>query len=324
MPYIGETAGLLTSLFFAANAIVISRAGAQVGSVIVNRTRVIFALLYLLLLNFILFHEPLPLEAGSFRWTWLALSGVIGLAIGDAFLIQAYVSIGPRLGTLLLSLSTVFGVLEAWLLFGETLRLSQIIGIAITLSGILWVVLERGLPSPADSRPPDFTPDILLQSAAPDPIPAPGLRSAPSPLGIFFGVMGALGQATGLVFSRQGMVGNFSPISGNVIRMLAAVLALWLVAILQKKVGSTIQTLNAHPSAIKLLALAAFLGPVLGVSFSLLAVQNTAVGVASVLTSLAPVFMLPFSHFLFKERLGWQPIAGTLLATAGVVILFIA
>ncbi|MGZ6316993.1 MAG: DMT family transporter [Anaerolineales bacterium] len=324
MPYIGETAGLLTSLFFAANAIVISRAGAQVGSVIVNRTRVIFALLYLLLLNFILFHEPLPLEASSFRWTWLALSGVIGLAIGDAFLIQAYVSIGPRLGTLLLSLSTVFGVLEAWLLFGETLRLSQIIGIALTLSGILWVVLERGLQSPAASRPPDSTPDIVLQSAAPDPIPAPGLRSAPSLLGIFFGIMGALGQATGLVFSRQGMVGNFSPISGNVIRMLAGVLALWLVAILQRKVGGTIRTLKAHPSAVKLLALAAFLGPVLGVSFSLLAVQNTAVGVASVLTSLAPVFMLPFSHFLFKEHLGWQPIVGTLLATAGVVILFIA
>ena len=322
MPYIGEIAGLLTSLFFAANAVVISRAGAEVGSVIVNRTRVIFALLYLLLLNFILFHEPLPLEAGSFRWTWLALSGIIGLAIGDAFLIQAYVSIGPRLGTLLLSLSTVFGVLEAWLLFGETLRLAQIIGIALTLSGILWVVLERGIQSPA-SRAPNSPPDIVLQSAAPDPIPARSARSAPSPLGIFFGVMGALGQATGLVFSRQGMSGNFSPISGNVIRMLAAVLALWLVAILQKRVGSTIQTLRAHPSSIKLLALAAFLGPVLGVSFSLLAVQNTAVGVASVLTSLAPVFMLPFSHFLFKERLGWQPIAGTLLATAGVVILFI-
>ncbi len=211
MPYIGETAGLLTSLFFAANAIVISRAGAQVGSVIVNRTRVIFALIYLLVLNFILFHEPLPLEAGSFRWTWLALSGVVGLAIGDAFLIQAYVSIGPRLGTLLLSLSTVFGVLEAWLLFGETLRLAQIIGIALTLSGILWVVLERGIQSPATSRPPDPAPDIVLQSAAPDPIPVREPRSAPSLLGIFFGVMGALGQATGLVFSRQGMVGNFSP-----------------------------------------------------------------------------------------------------------------
>jgi drug/metabolite transporter (DMT)-like permease len=52
-------------------------------------------------------------------------------------------------------------------------------------------------------------------------------------------------------------------------------------------------------------------------------VQNTAVGVASVLTSLSPIFMLPVAHFLFKEHLGWQAIAGTLLAMAGVAILFL-
>src|SRR5512140_3607143 len=133
MPYIGEIAGLLTSLFFAINAVVITRAGAQIGSVILNRTRVVFALLYLVVLNLILFHEPLPLHAGATRWTWLALSGLIGLAIGDAFLFQAYLSIGPRLGSLLLSLSTVFGALEAWLFFGESLRPGQVIGIVLAL-----------------------------------------------------------------------------------------------------------------------------------------------------------------------------------------------
>ena len=47
MPYIGEIAGLLTSLFFAANAIVISRAGAEVGSVIVNRTACYLRVFYI-------------------------------------------------------------------------------------------------------------------------------------------------------------------------------------------------------------------------------------------------------------------------------------
>ena len=142
--------------------------------------------------------------------------------------------------------------------------------------------------------------------------------------GVIFGILAALGQATGLVFSRQGMQGSFSPISANAIRMLAAVLALWLVAALQKQAGPTLETLKANPSAIKLLALAALIGPVIGVSLSLFAVQNTAVGVASVLTSLAPVFMLPISHFFFRERLGWQPVAGTFVAMAGVVILFLS
>ncbi|HTP02275.1 MAG TPA: DMT family transporter [Anaerolineales bacterium] len=314
MLYIGEIAGLLTSLFFAINAIVISRAGKQVGSVVLNRTRVVFALAYLVVLNTLLFGQPLPIGAGAERWLWLGLSGLIGLAIGDAFLFQSYILVGPRIGSLLLSLATVFGVLEARLFFGELLRPGQIVGIALTLAGIIWVVLERQPAAPA--------PAGEIQSVMAELRPEVG-RKVPL-TGIIFGIVAAFGQATGLVFSRQGMQGSFSPISGNAIRMSAAVLALWLVAFFQRQARPTIQTLKDHPSALKLIALAALIGPVIGVSLSLLAVQNAPVGVASVLTSLSPVFILPFSHFLLKERLGWQPIAGTLLAMTGVIILFIS
>ncbi len=297
MTYIGEIAGLLTSLFFAINAVVVTKAVQKVGSVIGNRTRLAFALLYLIILNTILFRQPLPISAESQRWAWLSLSGVIGLALGDAFLFQSYYEVGPRIGTLLLSLSTIFGALEAWIFLGESLRLGQTIGIALTLGGIIWVILEQGNGKPQVSRS--------------------------TVRGIMFGILGAIGQATGLVFSKQGMLGNFSPVSGNVIRMLAAALALWLVTLLQKQGGKTIRTLRGNPSAFKLLMLAALIGPVIGVSLSLLAVQNTEVGVASVLTSLSPIFILPISHFFFKEKLGWQAIAGTMLAMVGVTILFL-
>jgi len=296
--YIGEIAGIATSFCFAANAVFITRASQKVGSVISNRTRVFFALIYLILLNLIFFRQPVPFSAGSDRWTWLALSGVIGLALGDAFLFQSYLLVGPRLGMLLLSLSTVIGVFEAWTFLGESLGLIQMTGIALTLGGIIWVVMEQGN---GNGQTPHHT-----------------------ALGILFGILSAVCQATGLVLSKQGLYGDFPPIQGNVIRMLAAALSLWLVAAFQKEAGTTIQTLKTNPSALKQLAIAAFIGPVLGVSASLLSVQHTEVGVASVLTSLAPVFMLPVSHYIFKERLGWQAIAGTLLAMAGVTILFLS
>ena len=181
--------------------------------------------------------------------------------------------------------------------FGESLSLIEIVGIALTLGGIIWVILEQGNSKSQALRP--------------------------SALGILCGVLAAIGQATGLVFSKQGMLDNFSPISGNVIRMLAAVIALWLITFMQREAGKTIQTLKENPSGLQLLALAALIGPVIGVSLSLLAVQNTAVGIASVLTSLSPIFMLPISHFYFKEHLGWQAIAGTILAMIGVAILFL-
>ncbi len=297
MKYIGEIAGITTSIFFAFNAIFITKASQLTGSVITNRVRVLFAFLYLVLINLILFRQPLPIDSGTQRWMWLSLSGVIGLALGDAFLFQSYVLVGARLGTLLLSLSTVFGVLEAWLIFGEFLRMGQILGITLALAGIIWVVLERG------NGKVQGIPHIVS--------------------GITFGILAAIGQATGLVLSKQGMADNFSPFQGNVIRMLAALLALILIMIFQKQTRQTFQVLHENRSALKFLALAALIGPVLGVSSSLLAVQHAEVGVASVLTSLAPVFMLPISYFFFKERLSWQAIAGTMLAMIGVTILFI-
>ncbi len=295
--YIGEIAGLLTSILYTLSATFITRAIHQVGAVIVNRVRVVFASLYLLIINLILFGQPLPLAAGADRWSWLSLSGLFGLALGDAFLFQSFAFVGPRIGSLIFALSTVFGALAAWIFFGETLNLLQIIGIALALGGILWVVLER--------RTDSETPHSHVAA------------------GVTYGLLGALAQAAGYILAKQGMLGDFPPFQASIIRMLAAVLGLWLMAAFQKQVGNTIHTLRQNLSALKLLALASLVGSVLGVTSSLFAVQHAEVGVASVLTSLSPVFLLPVSHFVFKERIGWQSIAGTFLAMAGVSILFL-
>jgi drug/metabolite transporter (DMT)-like permease len=36
------------------------------------------------------------------------------------------------------------------------------------------------------------------------------------------------------------------------------------------------------------------------------------------------VIILPISYFVFKEKLGWQALLGTLLAIVGVAVLFLA
>lgn len=298
MDFIGETAGLATSLFFSMTAIIFASAGRMVGSQVTNRTRLVFALLYLIIFNTILFREPLPFSADSSRWMWLGLSGVIGLSLGDAFFFQTLISLGPRLGSLLLSLAPIFGSVIAWTFFGETLTPLQIAGIVLALSGIGWVVMSH-------EEPPD-TPRGHTQR------------------GVFFGVVAALGQAVGLVLSKQGMFGEFSPFQANAIRMLAAVSFTWAWTIIAGKAGATLSTLRANPRALRLLALGALIGPVLGVSSSLLAVQHTEVGVASTLMALPPVIILPVSYFVFKEKVGWQAVAGTFVAIAGVAVLFLA
>jgi hypothetical protein len=86
----------------------------MVDSQVTNQLRLTFALNYLVFLNLILIREPLPFSAEASRWLWLSLSGIIGFSLGDAFLFQALLSLGPRLGTLLLSLAPIFGSMIAW------------------------------------------------------------------------------------------------------------------------------------------------------------------------------------------------------------------
>jgi len=298
MNFIGEIAGLATSFFFAMTAIIFTRTGYMVGSQVTNRMRLLFALTYLVILNFILFREPLPFSADSSRWVWLGLSGVIGLALGDTFLFRSYVAVGPRLGSLLLSLTPIFGSIIAWIFFNETLTLLQITGIVFALAGIGWVVMSH--EEPADT-------------------PHGHTRQ-----GVVFGALAGLGQAVGLVLSKQAMSGNFSPFQASAIRMLAAGIFVWVWAAVQGQAGETIEAVRKQPKALRLLALGALIGPVLGVSASLLAVQHAEVGVASTLMALPPVIVLPISYFIFKEKVGWQAIAGTLLAIVGVAVLFLA
>lgn len=299
MSFLGESAALFTSFCWSLSAIGFSLAGQKFSSQVVNRVRVTLAFATLLVINAALYGQAIPVHAGAARWGWLMFSGIVGLALGDAFLFRSYQLVGPRIGLLLLSLAPVFGATLAWIFFGESLSLLQLAGMALALAGISWVVLTR-----------------------------PALQAGEEPTrlsarGLLFGIMAALGQAGGLALSRVGMSGDFPPFAGTLIRMIAAIVFLWGMAILQKQVGTTLEAVRAYPSALGWAAFGALFGPVIGVSASLLAVQHTGFGVASTLMALPPVFMLPISYFVFKERFGWQAVAGTLLAIAGVALLFL-
>lgn len=272
-------------------------AGRRVGSGVVNRTRLILAVFLLALTHWILLGTLLPLDADPIRWFWLALSGLVGLVLGDAFLFQAFVWIGPRLSMLMMSLAPVIASLVAWIFLGERLTPLQIFGMLLVLGGIAWVVLERNGQYQRENR------NYLR--------------------GILFGLGAATGQALGLVLAKNGLYGDFSPISANLIRMVAAMTVLWVLTFFQGKARSTFQRINANRKALIFLSAGVIAGPFLGVSLSMFAIQQTTVGIASTLMALPPVFLLPISYFFFNERFGWGAIIGTFVAITGVAILFL-
>jgi drug/metabolite transporter (DMT)-like permease len=297
--HLGELAALTTAVLFSFSSSLFTQAGRQVGSLILNRLRLVMAVGWLLLAHAVL-RLPLPLQASGERWFWLGLSGIVGLVLGDAFLFQAFINTGPRLSMRMMALSPGLASLAAWIFLGEALTGIQILGILLTLAGIGWVVQERVGPAPT----------------------IPGDRRQHL-LGILYGLGAAAGQAGGLVLARPGVQGDFPAPSATLIRMIVATVVLWSYTLLRGQAGETVHKVTAQPAVLRLALAGSFIGPFLGVTFSLYAIQHTAVGIASTLSSLTPIFLLPMGYFFFKEKFGWQAVAGTLLAMVGVALLFL-
>ena len=68
--------------------------------------------------------------------------------------------------------------------------------------------------------------------------------------------------------------------------------------------------------------IATIAGPVIGVWLSLISVQLAPLGIVTTLQSLPPIFLIPIGYFVFKERITWRVVLGTVVALIGSVLLF--
>jgi drug/metabolite transporter (DMT)-like permease len=244
----------------------------------------------------------LPIASDA-QWLWMGLSGVVGLGIGDFGLFAAYVTIGPRRSVLMQASSPIFACIGAYALFGETVSFLSMLGIAVTLTGIVVVLLERGV-------------------AFEEKLEANGRKR----WGLFFGLISAMGQGFGLVLSKKGMYVGVStamnPVSAALIRMLFAGLFVWTCVIFAGKLPEAKKAAR-NREGIKYAATGAVIGPFLGMTLSMVAVANAQVGVAQTLMSLMPVFIIPAIWVIYRERTSWRSILGAVVAVVGVAILFL-
>ena len=140
--------------------------------------------------------------------------------------------------------------------------------------------------------------------------------------GIICGIGGALGQAIGLILSKKGLENNFSALSGNIIRIFFATSVLWIFTLYQGKIALTFRKLGDIKATITMCGGALF-GPFIGVWLSLVAVQYAYVGIASTLMALPPIFLIPLSWWIFKEKISLVTILGTIIAVIGVALIFL-
>jgi drug/metabolite transporter (DMT)-like permease len=296
---LGGLAALGTSILWATGSTFFTFASRELGSVAVNRARLLLATIFLGITHLAINGALFPANVKPETWFWFVLSGVIGLVLGDAFLFQAFVWIGPRLSMLLMSLAPVITMIFSWIFLAERLTPLQVLGIGVTVLGVSTVILDRGKSSQTDGQNQNYR------------------------KGLLFGLGGAVGQALGLITSKVGLNAGVSPLSGNLIRIFSAALIMWIIALLMNQARVTIDRVWHSGRARSFLLMGTLAGPFLGVWLSLVAIQHTPVAVATTLMSLAPIILLPVGKIVFKERIGWRAVVGTVVAVSGVAMLFL-
>ncbi|MBW2276448.1 MAG: DMT family transporter [Deltaproteobacteria bacterium] len=296
IPYAGELAALATACCWTVTSMAFEAAGKRIGSLPVNFIRLVMALGFLTVWGAIARGMPLPTDATASAWGWLAISGVVGFAVGDLCLFRAFVVVGARLSMLMMALVPLFTALIGRAILGEQLGLLDLAGMGLTMGGVAWVVLERKKSGEGDGARPPVS-------------------------GILLGFGGAVGQAVGLVLSKYGMR-DYDPFAATQIRVIAGIGAFAAIFTIAGIWPRVVEALSNRAAMVRT-ALGAVFGPFLGVSMSLLAVKHTETGVAATIMSIVPVLIIAPSALIFKEPVTLRAVLGALIAVGGVAVLFL-
>lgn len=295
-PYLGQTFALLTALCFAQNSLIYSHVGKQIGSSTVAHIRLWLALPMLLVLHTVMLSSPFPFGLPAGVYASLLLSGFIGFFIADLFLFKGFVEFGPRETLVVLTTSPIFSAFFSYIIFAEALTAAQIVGIMLTVAGVIWVISEEHR---RDTRPRGHL--------------AKGAAAA---------FAGTITQSAAMVLAKGGMASEIHPVSGNLLRLIGGFAGLVLFASLRGRFLSDFRT-SARRNTLLLLAFAAAAGPVMGIIFTLAAMNLAPLGIVTALSQVSPIFLLPFERFVLRKRLGAGAFVGTLLAIAGSAMLFL-
>lgn len=297
-------AALLTTLLFATSAICGYRTSRQIGGIEANFWRITLAAIFLTIWAFT-FGTGFVGAPG-----WFMLSGFFGIGVGDTAFFQALPRLGSRRTVLLCQcLTAPCAAFIEWRWLGNPLNLAEILCIAVILAGVAIAL----------------APDDHLKIAARD-----------WQIGLLACAASAVGQAIGAVLIRKafqvaaaqglhpdaGTTGYQRVLGGILIPTGALLIFKWRSA---RAHGPAFAAATLQISRDKwrrlwpwLLA-NALAGQTLGVTCMQWALKTTQAGIVTAIIATTPIFLLPMTRMVEKEKIGLRALAGAVIAVGGVI-----
>lgn len=325
--FTGELISLGVAISWTATAMLADVASRRMGSLPLNVVRMVLSLSLLGIMLWLTCGVPYPIYADGQTWLWLCLSGFVGYVLGDYCLFQSYIIIGSRFGQLFMTLASPAAALTAWILLGESMTAMALAGMVVTMTGIgMSVLSKQGEDSHLSIKLP--------------------LR------GVLMGIGAGVGQGVGLVLSKVGMchyeeaisqagitdAANYIvsdaiiPVSLDFVMPFASTMIRAVIGLIGFTVALFLFTNNGkqrlHNAATDGKGMgfafgAAFFGPVVGVSLSLMATLYTSAGIAQTIMAMTPVFILLPSRIFFHQKITLLEVIGAVISVIGVSLFFV-
>ena len=250
-----------------------------------------------------LFLAVLALTSGSWMAldgqaaTLLALSGLVGILLGDTFNFAAVGRLGPRRAGAIFALNAPMAAILGWAVLGESLPLRGALGIGLTAGGVALAVLGR---TRADAHRLEQMKGTLAA-------------------GVLFGLGAAFGQATGSLIARPVMAGGIDPWLASLVRVgasgavMAALAALPAAPALPRPVTPAVWAMTLATAVIGLL---------LGMTLFLYALKGPETGIVATLSATSPVIILPLLWLRTRQMPRPMAWAGAALAVLGLWLIF--
>ena len=289
-----ELLALLASVCWAFSSLFSAAPAQRLGAFAFSRWRMLFATV--LLWGLAGWTGGAHTLQGS-AWLLLAVSGVIGISLGDTALFACMNRLGPRRSGILFATHALMSAVLAWAWLDERLSAWGVVGAALLVSGVMLAV---AFGKRADE--------------------GHGWEQTRGHLkwGVALGLLAALCQAVATLMLKPLMSTGVDAVAASAMRMSAALAAHGLLWVLWS---------GAHAKAsvrwgdLFHTGMSALLAMVVGMTLILQALKTGQANVVALLSSVTPVMILPLLWVVYRKPPAWGGWAGAVGVVVGTSLL---
>ncbi|NCN69525.1 MAG: DMT family transporter [Betaproteobacteria bacterium] len=231
-------------------------------------------------------------------WGVMAVSGLVGIFIGDTALFSAINRLGPRRAGVLFATHAAFSAALGFIWLGERMSLQAFLGAVLTLAGVMLAIVLGRHKNETHAWEADH---------------------GHIGLGVALALVAALCQAVGSLIAKPVMATQVDPVMASAVRVTVATVAHFVLLAAGFRAARAQQT-----PTLRVLAqtgLNGFIAMGIGMTLVLLALEKGDVGMVAILSSVSPILVLPLLWFQLKRAPALGAWVGASLTVVGTALI---